>query len=267
MSHFLSPLRYPGGKRKLANFVKLVYRQNNLFGGIYAEPYAGGAAVALSLLFGEYAGRILINDIDRSIFAFWKSVLDETEDLCRLISNAKLSVAEWERQRSVQDSDLASILELGFSTFYLNRTNRSGIIRGGIIGGKEQDGDWKIDARFNKSDLIRRIEKIARYRSRIKVSNLDAAIFLNKLQPELDSSSLVYLDPPYYVKGGDLYENHYDHEDHEIIASLSRYGFGQLFLKIEGLSRVCRLFVTANSPTQDKPSCPTISQRSPTRKP
>ena len=111
-------------------------------------------------------------------------------------------------------------MDLGFSTFYLNRTNRSGIIRGGVIGGKEQDGKWKIGARFNKTDLLRRIRKIARYRSRISVSNLDAAVFLGQLRSSLDQSSLIYLDPPYYVKGGDLYENHYDHEDHEMIADL-----------------------------------------------
>ncbi|MEO1075059.1 MAG: DNA adenine methylase [Bacteroidota bacterium] len=220
MSHFLSPLRYPGGKRKLSNFIKLVYRSNSLVGGTYAEPYAGGAAVALSLLFGEYASRILINDIDRSIYAFWHSVIFETDELCQRIEKAEVSVAEWTQQRSIQDRDDSSLLELGFSTFYLNRTSRSGIIRGGVIGGKEQEGKWKIGARFNKADLVRRIRKIARYRSRIVVSNLDAAVFLDKTRPALDQSSLVYLDPPYYVKGGDLYENHYSHEDHEVIADL-----------------------------------------------
>jgi DNA adenine methylase len=220
MSHFLSPLRYPGGKRKLSNFIKLVYRKNNLVGGTYAEPYAGGAAVALSLLFGEYASRVMINDVDRSIYAFWHSVLIETDELCQRINEAEVSVTEWTHQRSVQDCDDPSLIDLGFSTFYLNRTNRSGIIRGGIIGGKEQDGKWKIGARFNKTDLIRRIRKIARYRSRIVVSNLDAAVFLSQIRPSLDHYSLVYLDPPYYVKGGDLYENHYSHGDHEMIADL-----------------------------------------------
>ncbi|MEM1126639.1 MAG: DNA adenine methylase [Bacteroidota bacterium] len=220
MPHFLSPLRYPGGKRKLSNFIKLVYRSNSLLGGTYAEPYAGGAAVALSLLFGEYVSRVMINDVDKSIYAFWHSVIFETDQLCRQIEETDVSVAEWTRQRSIQDRDDSSLLELGFSTFYLNRTNRSGIIRGGIIGGKAQAGEWKIGARFNKADLVRRIRKIARYRSRIVVSNLDASVFLDKTRPVLDQASFVYLDPPYYVKGGELYENHYSHEDHELIADL-----------------------------------------------
>ena len=242
MSHFLSPLRYPGGKRKLSNFIKLVYRQNNLVGGTYAEPYAGGAAVALSLLFGEYAARVLINDVDRSIFAFWHSVLVETDELCRRIYEAEVSVAEWYRQRSVQDNDSSSIIDLGFSTFYLNRTNRSGIIRGGIIGGKEQDGKWKIGARFNKTDLVRRIRKIARYRSRIIVSNLDAAVFLRQLRPNLDQSSLVYLDPPYYVKGGDLYENHYNHDDHELIAELIASYNTPWIVTYDNVKQICAMY-------------------------
>ncbi|PAP74798.1 DNA methyltransferase [Rubrivirga sp. SAORIC476] len=247
MSHFLSPLRYPGGKRKLSNFVKLVYRQNNLLGGIYAEPYAGGAAVALSLLFGEYARNVYINDIDRSIYAFWKSVLDHTDELCRRIDMAEVSVEEWERQRSVQDAESPSLADLGFSTFYLNRTNRSGIIRGGVIGGREQDGDWKIDARFNKADLIKRIKKIARYKSRITLSNLDATIFLEGLRPVLDSTSLVYLDPPYYVKGGDLYENHYRHEDHELIARLIMSFETPWLVTYDDVKPICDMYLDSPS--------------------
>ena len=242
MSHFLSPLRYPGGKRKLSNFIKLVYRHNGLVGGTYAEPYAGGAAVALSLLFGEYASRVLINDVDRSIYAFWHSVLYETDELCRRIDEAEVSIAEWRRQRVVQDLDKPSLIDLGFSTFYLNRTNRSGIIRGGVIGGKEQNGKWKIGARFNTTDLIRRIRKIARYRSRIVVSNLDAAVFLGQLRPSLDQVSLVYLDPPYYVKGGDLYENHYSHDDHVAIADLIKSFTTPWMVTYDDVKQICAMY-------------------------
>ncbi len=218
--HFLSPLRYPGGKRKLANFMRLLIRHNDLTGVEYVEPYAGGASVALSLLFGEFASQIHINDFDPAIAALWHTILDFPEELCQRIRDISVDMGEWERQRAIHEAIDPDPLDLAFSTFFLNRTNRSGIIRGGVIGGKDQSGDWKIDARFNKDDLIFRIQKIARYRSRIRTYCLDGADFISNVLPLLPERALIYLDPPYYVKGRGLYEHHYQHEDHKQIANL-----------------------------------------------
>ena len=217
--NYYSPLRYPGGKGKIANFIKLVFIKNDLFDGVYVEPYAGGASVALSLLFDEYASKIIINDLDRSIYSFWYSVLNHTEDLCKKIQDTEVSVPEWKKQKEIQkQKKTASLIDLGFSTFFLNRTNRSGIIQGGIIGGKNQTGKWKIDARFNKKDLIQRIQRISRFRNRIQLFNKDASDLITSLSPILPQKSLIYFDPPYYLKGRDLYKNHYKHGDHATIA-------------------------------------------------
>ena len=217
---FPSPLRYPGGKGKVANFVKLAFLQNDFIGHRYVEPYAGGAAVALTLLFEEYASQISINDLNRSVFAFWRATLEHTEELCRQIRDTPVTLEQWKRQRSVQDAESPDLLELGFSTFFLNRTNRSGIISGGVIGGQKQTGQWKIDARYNKTALIQRIKKIARHKSRITLTRMDAAAYLRDTLPELPSETFVFLDPPYYIKGEGLYENFYGHSDHTKIAEL-----------------------------------------------
>jgi DNA adenine methylase len=217
----LSPLRYPGGKSKLTRFVKLLFQKNELLDGDYAEPYAGGASVALGLVLGEYASVAHINDLDLSIHTFWHAVLNDTEALCRRISLRPVTLAEWRRQRAVQkQSTIADPLDLAFSTFFLNRTNRSGIIAsGGVIGGNSQNGDWAIDARYNKSALIQRIERIARYRDRISLTRLDATDFLKRIALRLPSKSLTYLDPPYYVQGQQrLYASYYRPEDHAAIA-------------------------------------------------
>ena len=220
---FYSPLRYPGGKRKLANFMALLFRANGLLDGEYAEVYAGGAAVALTLLYGDYARRVHINDLDRGVHAFWLAARDRTDELARLVRDARLDVEEWERQRAVQFADDPDPLQLAFSTFYLNRTNRSGIITGGIIGGKSQAGEWKIGARYNVRDLVRRIERIGRWASRIEVYNLDGAEFLRTVAQTMPERSLLYLDPPYYVKGQEmLYANYYGPGDHAEIAQLVR---------------------------------------------
>lgn len=220
---FNTPLRYPGGKGKLTDFIKLTFEANELLDGHYVEPYAGGAGIALNLLLHGYASCIHLNDLNRSVHAFWRCVLDHPEELCRLIADTVVSMPEWHRQKAIQnDPNNHTLLELGFSTFFLNRTNRSGIVWGGVIGGKNQDGAWKLDARFNKPDLIQRIENISLYRTRIHLYNLDAAELIATIFPLLPQNSLVYLDPPYYVKGQGLYENHYKHADHVEIANLVR---------------------------------------------
>lgn len=212
---FPSPLRYPGGKGKISNYMKVLFIRNDLVGREYAEVYAGGASVALSLLFEDYASHIHINDLDPGVHAFWQAVLKQTEPLCRLIRDTPVSVEEWYRQQQIQDAVEPSPLELAFSTFFLNRTNRSGIIQGGVIGGQEQTGKWKIDARYNKKALTRRIEKISRHAGRITLTRRDGAEYLREVVPTLPPGTFLYLDPPYFVKGGSrLYTNYYEDHDH-----------------------------------------------------
>ena len=223
MDRFSSPLRYPGGKSSLISYMEALFRINQFVGGVYVEPYAGGASLALTLLFREYASCIYINDLDKALYAFWDSVLNDTERLCRKIRDTQVTPQEWERQRRIyMRSTDSSRLSLGFATFFLNRTNRSGIIAsGGMIGGRKQRGRWKIDARYNGPNLAKRIERIALYRDRIHLFNLDAIDFLRFAADELALNSMVYLDPPYYVKGKRrLYTNYYNHDDHASVAGL-----------------------------------------------
>lgn len=216
---FPSPLRYPGGKWKVANFLKLLLLENRLTGREYVEVYAGGASVALTLLFEEYASHIHINDVNESVHAFWWAVLNEGDELCRLIESTPVTMYEWRRQREIQAAPDADPVALAFSTFFLNRTNRSGIIGGGVIGGQDQSGPWKLDARYNSEDLIRRIRKIQRSASRITLTRMDAADYLREWPPGT-KSCLAYLDPPYFIKGQRLYPNFYEAHDHAEIAEL-----------------------------------------------
>lgn len=219
MEHY-SPLRYPGGKGKISTFFKQVIKDNCLYDGIYVEPYAGGASIALTLLINQYVSRIIINDIDPAIYAFWHSVLYSTDHLCRLIKDTPVSIDEWKLQKKKQkETTEISLLELGFSTFYLNRTNRSGIIDAGVIGGLNQSGTWKINARYNKSELIKRIYRIAKHTDHISLYNIDACELVSNLKDTLPPNTLFYFDPPYYVKGKDLYINYYNDLEHIAIAN------------------------------------------------
>ena len=215
---FHSPLRYPGGKGKLAGYVASVMEMNGLCGGTYVEPYSGGAAVAISLLLSGHAKRVHINDLSPEVHAFWMAVLDDTEALLALIHDTPVTMETWHQMQKVLADEKASPLELGFATFFLNRTNRSGILSAGVIGGKQQTGKWKLDARYNLADLSRRIRAIADRRDDIHLHNEDARRLVKRLAPRLAHLNLVYLDPPYFQKGQDLYLNFYEEDDHALLA-------------------------------------------------
>lgn len=220
MTTYYSPLRYPGGKNCIFPFVGKLFYENDLIGIRYAEPYAGGAGLALRLLFEGYVEHIYINDFDKSIYSFWTAILNNADEFCRWIESIEVSVDNWHRYREIQnDSINADNFELAKSTFFLNRTNVSGIIKGGMIGGFDQKGKYKLDARFNKKDLIERIKKIANSRQCISASNLDGLSFISKLNRK-KSDIFIYLDPPYFNRGADLYMNFYSKEDHR---RLSKY--------------------------------------------
>lgn len=222
MNHLCSPLRYPGGKNCIFPFVSKLFYENDMIGCSYAEPYAGGAGLALRLLFEEYVGHIFINDYDRSIYAFWKIIVDNSHEFCDWIEQVDVSVESWRIYKEIQqNSHKADLLDLAKSTFFLNRTNVSGVIKGGIIGGVDQRGSYKIDARFNKKDLITRILRIGSFKDRISVSNYDGLDFVGRLKGDEKARNLfVYLDPPYVKKGARLYMNYFSKFDHVQLAKL-----------------------------------------------
>ena len=221
MLRTLSPLRYPGGKSCLYDLVAGILRDNRLDRIDYIEPYAGGCGLALSLLYGGHVSDIHLNDVDLGIWSFWNSVLEQTEQLVEVIQRTPITMDEWHQQRAIhQAGDATDSLRLGFATFFLNRTNRSGVISGaGAIGGSLQNGPYKLDCRFNKEDLVRRIRRVAKYRGRIHLSNLDAIPFMQKKARELPDPSFFCIDPPYFNKGSKLYTNFYGPSEHAAVAN------------------------------------------------
>lgn len=218
-----SPLRYPGGKGKLAPFMKVLIEKTNHKGGTYIEPFAGGAGIALDLLENDVVSQIVINDLDKGIYSFWRAILSETDRFVEAIQKTPVTIEEWRRQREILlYSDNKYSFELGFATFYLNRTNRSGIINGGIIGGIKQTGNWKMDARFNKENLIDRISQIAEKKECIHLYNKDVSSLIKNYLPKYEKNAFVYFDPPYFRKGKQLYLNFFDSKDHVRIERMIR---------------------------------------------
>lgn len=216
-----SPLRYPGGKAKLAPFMGLMINKMNIQKGTYIEPFAGGAGVALMLLIEGYVNDIVINDYDKAIYSVWRAIVDESENFIDRITQTQVNIDEWKKQKEIYTiKNKKYSLDLAFATFFLNRTNRSGILKGGPIGGFEQKGNYKIDARYNSDKLIERIQTIAKYKKHIKVYNKEIVSFIENVLPCYGQDSLIYFDPPYFNKGPELYKNFFGKENHIKIAQL-----------------------------------------------
>lgn len=217
-----SPLRYPGGKTQLHKFVSNLFDINGITSGVYCEPFSGGAGVAVELLFSRKVDRIILNDYDIGIYSIWYAILNDTLRFVELIRNTPITIEEWHIQKAIYLSnkvDEIYSIELAFATFFLNRTNRSGIILGGPIGNLNQTANDKIDCRFNKKSLINKINSIAAERERIDLYNLDAQVLIEEVLTVEDSNSLfTFFDPPYYKQGKNLYTNFFNHNDHEKLA-------------------------------------------------
>ena len=213
---YYSPLRYPGGKTVLFPFFEQKIAESGLRDVTYVEPFAGGAGAAIALLFSEVVDRIVINDLDKALYAFWRSAIFDSERFIEAIRSTPVTVKEWRKQKELYEDKRAKRFERGFATFYLNRTNVSGILNGGPIGGLDQTGKWKVDARYNREGLIQRIQELAEYRTRITVTNEDGVDLVGKYLRQ--KNTFVYLDPPYYEKAADLYLNFYVQRDHARLA-------------------------------------------------
>lgn len=234
-SRYLSPLRYPGGKARLARFVASLLELQSPRPTRYVEPFAGGAGVGLRLLVDEYVDEVLINDLNPGIAAFWRAVFEHPTALLDRLDECDVTIDEWRRQREVYLGEPKHDADFGFALFFLNRTNRSGILDARPIGGYDQSGAWKIDARFDKPGLAERIEALSQYGSRVLIRESDGIDLISEYLH--DSSAFVYADPPYLGKGDHLYLDTMDWSDHERLARLFKEG-GNWFLTYDADPRV-----------------------------
>lgn len=214
-----SPLRYPGGKSKISSFVNSCINRVNQQNVVYVEPFAGGAGVALTLLLEERVSEIVINDYDKAIYSFWRTLVNHPQDLIDFIETVPLTIEEWKHQKRILlEKNKKFSIELGCAAFYLNRTNRSGILQAGPIGGYNQTGNYKLDARFNRSVLVQRVRAIVNKRKHIHVYNKEIRSFIQQIIPLYQDRAFVYFDPPYFNNGQRLYNNFFSPKDHRIIA-------------------------------------------------
>lgn len=262
MPNTYSPLRYPGGKTKFYGYVRDILECNDLLGETYIEPFAGGAGLALKLLLNDDVKRIVINDFDPAIYCFWYSVLHEPGAFCDLIMNVPLTQEEWKIQRQIYlEQNTLEPLRLGFATFFLNRTNVSGVVNGGIIGGQDQNGPYKLDARFNRITLSQKVAQIADRKNQIVVLNYDAKQLLQPHELRRFYKAFINLDPPYVKKGRQLYKNAFSEDDHRELSKLVSACKRKWIVTYDICPLVADLYSEYRSSYLDVPSSVHSSQR------
>ena len=244
-----SPLRYPGGKGRMYNVILEIMRENDLLDRSYVEPFAGGFGIGIKMLTNEDVGHVILNDADIHIYAFWHCVFFDTTRLIKRIRGTDITLENWTLQKEIyQNYNGRSLLKYGFSAFYLNRTNFSGIIKGGPLGGIAQTSNYKIDCRTNKEGLIAQILAISEFRERVEMFNLDALDFIDQvIIPRIDDL-FVNFDPPYVLKGKDLYRNFYNKDDHEMLAAkiIENLNEGQWIMTYDDCDLIKELYAQFN---------------------
>lgn len=240
MTPEISPLRYPGGKGALAPFLGRLLEGLSPACTTFVEPFAGGAGAALHLLRGEFVDRVVLNDLDGGIAAFWRSVFGRNQELVERIRETPVTMESWHHEREVfLAGSAADDLDRGFATFFLNRTNRSGILAARPIGGLGQAGAWTLDVRFNKDDLVRRIETLGHYRNRVTICEEDG---LDVIRRHLGANDFIYADPPYLVRGSGLYLNRLTWLDHQTLANVLTASSGRWMVTYDHDDRVAALY-------------------------
>lgn len=214
-----TPIRYPGGKTKLYPLIKEIIEQNGYSDRTYCEAFAGGAGAAIKLLLKDDVSSIIINDLDRAVYCMWDCIVNRSEELCKFIDAVEISIGSWKKYHDVyKNSTTVTDEELGQAAFFLNRTNISGILDGGVIGGIEQTGNYLMDARFTKENLKKKIRNIAKRRASIELFMLDAESLIDSVLEPRSEDVFCYFDPPYVQKGPGLYRSSFDKRKHESLA-------------------------------------------------
>lgn len=241
-----SPLRYPGGKTQLLKFLEHTIDINNMDRVIYCEPFSGGFGAGLGLLFREKVDKVIINDYDLGIYSVWNAILNDITNFKNKILTIDITIEEWKKQREIYNELIQQegySIDLAFATLFLNRTNRSGIIQGGPIGGLQQNSCYKLNCRFNKNKIIEKIEKINERKDDITLYNLEANELIKLILLKLNSEELfTFFDPPYLKQGKNLYTNFFKHDDHmklkEFISLMNDYKWIVTYDKTEEIKNI-----------------------------
>jgi DNA adenine methylase len=217
MKPTVTPLRYPGGKTWLLPYINDFLKFHKIQLGTIIEPFAGSASVSVGLLKSGIADNAVLCENDPMIISFWKSALYSSEEFVELIKNTDISMDTWYEFKKYLANDAPtkySDLEIGFAFLFYNRTNYSGIITAGPIGGRRQLSKYSIKCRFNPERIIKKVSQLSALNERIEIIHGDGNEYLRKFTGNQEENIFIYVDPPYYDAGKVLYRKFFAIDDH-----------------------------------------------------
>ena len=195
--HYLirSPLRYPGSKAFLFDTIRNTVNRNR-----FIEGFAGSAVLSLNL---KREGKIIhINDLDPAIYAIWKNIQENSSEFAKMILFTPIDIDQYRKCTKILKNEHRPTLELAYSALFLNRTNFSGMLGAKVIGGESQLGKYRMDVRFNKFVISKRIGWAASLLRDATITNQDALSLI-------DEEGFLYLDPPYLDIDSRIYRFNY----------------------------------------------------------
>lgn len=217
----LSLLRYPGSKKRLAVYLNKIIEKNKLQPKVIVEPFFGGGSVTLFFIANNLIKNAIISDKDKLVYSFWFVLFHEPERLIKFIKKIDVDLDNFAKYKKISKSpDKYDRNTLAETCLFLNRTSFSGILRGeaGPIGGMKQKSPYKIDCRFNRESLIKKIKTISKFRNRITVLNHDwKDAIAYSLKRYKKNEAILYLDPPFYKKADKLYRQYFNENDHKLL--------------------------------------------------
>jgi DNA adenine methylase len=217
----ISPLRYAGSKRKLFNYLERVLTHNKFLPQVLVEPFVGGGNIFLNFLSHHEGSTAVIADKDELVYSFWKTLFSDPKYLVNFIRKAKVNLKTFDYYRYISSHSTGfSRRQLAETCLFLNRTSFSGILNdsAGPIGGREQKSIYKINCRFGRKNLIKKIKNISAFKNRVVILPYSWEETLKYVATKIEyknASLLFYLDPPFYKKADQLYRYHFDDITHK----------------------------------------------------
>ena len=207
----ISPLRYPGGKSKM---IPLIVEILDMQKDVFVEPFCGGASVGLSLLQAGVINKLVLNDLDFGIYALFWTICNHPDLLFKKIDQFVPTRDTFFSFRDAIQNDYhnCQLEDAAFIFLIVNRLAFSGICKA--------NPKRSLSDRYNPQELKRRINAIYKLHDKITVLNMDANDVIHEYY--WNKKTTLFIDPPYYEKGKQLYHKYFSKEDHqELAASLN----------------------------------------------
>ena len=222
MKPSVTPLRYPGGKTWLLDYVKAFARFHKLSSTTIVEPYGGSASISVGLIRSQLVTDATVCERDPLIVAFWNVAIHRNEELIEYLSSLEINMETWyglRRYLDLEKTNLQNELEAAGAFLFFNRTNYSGIIKGGPLGGKKQLSKYKLNCRFNKGRIADKIRSLKALEDKLKIIQIDGLEYMKNHALQSPDNVFFYVDPPYYGAGKDLYRFYFTDFDHQQLSA------------------------------------------------